>query len=364
MAKTKITQLLTLFCCVVGLLPGISRATSGSHYTTSDPSISMEDRTPYCVSGQRNCWRLITNTPVFSQISVGGDGAAYGLDSAGNIYYLPLGSSTWTETSLSPMLEIAVASANSIYGLQNNPNMCGSLPSNENPDNNPDLPVPPPAALQVFQYTGSSNFVGLNLCITHISASTDGTVYGINNGHNVFQLVNGSWQQVAYDTSVGYATKVVVGAYNDVWLLTSTGAIECLDTQTGYFIREPGWATDLAAGPGSGTYPLVWIVGATSGSNNLYTFNFSTNSWVLMNGYATKIASGGVYYTLAINGNGVYHYNPMRFMCHQSPAGTTTVAFVCRGALLDRYTPRLLQSASKTVGLQIAKVQQEHLPQI
>lgn len=285
------------------LLPISSLAQNGSHYSTTNSAATMSDATSSCVVGKKQCWILLSSsTPTIQQLSAGTDGSTYGLDANGNIWTLPFNSHTWQSTSLSPMQELSVVSATNIFGLQSAPAFCGA----------PEM--------QIYQYTGGTDFARFNYCAVHIAAAPDDTLYRIRSSGNVTHLVNGSWVSDPSAGGNGTPIKIVAGSKSNVWLITSTGVIKTLDyAHTGNFVVVPGWASDITtAGDPTAGNETVYVVGTTQNSANVYKYSSATGalngSWTELNGVLNKIATAGYWQTLGVQtgASSVYHLNSLR----------------------------------------------------
>jgi hypothetical protein len=299
MALNKLARLFLVCCCAL-VISMSAFAQNGSHYTTTNTAPTMSDATSDCVIGKKQCWILLSSsTPTIQQLSVGGDESTYGLDANGNIWTLPANTHTWQSTALSPMEEIAVSSASNIYGLQVATSFCG-LPE-----------------MQIYQYTGGTDFARFNYCAVHIGVGADGTLYRIRSSGNVTHLVNGTWISDPTAGGNGTPVKIAVGNQNNVWLVTSTGVIKTLDyANTGNFVVVPGWASDIATS-GNPKYSdeTVYVVGTTQSGANVYKYTSSTGalngSWTELNGIVNKIVTAGYWQTLGVltGSSSVYHLN-------------------------------------------------------
>jgi hypothetical protein len=200
------------------------------------------------------------------------------------------------------MAELSVVSSTNIFGLQSAPAFCGA----------PEM--------QIYQYTGGTDFARFYYCAVHIAAAPDGTLYRIRGGGAVSHLVNGSWVSDPSAGGNGTPVKIVAGSASNVWLITSTGVIKTLDyANTGNFVVVPGWASDIAtSGDPSGSTEAVYVVGTTQNSNNVYKYSSSTGalngSWTELIGVLDKISSGGQFSTMGIrlSLSSVYHFNASR----------------------------------------------------
>jgi hypothetical protein len=297
MAVTKVTRWCLLF--LFGLF--LPFAGAQAHYSTTAGTPYTTDNTAGCTVGKRNCWSLITAAgPQLTAVSATADGTIYGLDSNQNVWNLPYATRTWQTTALSPMVEIAAAKANKLYGLQADAAYCGA----------PEL--------RGFLYSGGANFVAQNFCALHVGAAADGSLYRIRSSGNVTHLVGSTWVADPSAGGNGTPVKVAVGSSLNVWILTSTGALKVLNS-SGTFVLAPGWASDIAV---SGL-DNAWIIGHTVSGANLYEWDSSTATWTAMAGVMSKLTSGSPSLTLALPAapsTYVYHFQPLQI---HIPAQTT-----------------------------------------
>jgi hypothetical protein len=288
---------LSLLCSVLLLSSSVVAQVPGSHYTATVDPPTISDGTANCVVGQQQCWILINNTVILSQISAGPDGTVYGVDQHNNLWTLPLNTHSWQSSPLSPMTEVSVNSATDIYGLQLDSTFCGA----------PEK--------RVYHYTGGADFQPLSLCALHITSAPDGTLYRIRSSGNVSHLAdqNNTW---VTDTSAGgngTPIKISAGSAANVWLVTSTGVIKALtlntSTNTSSFVVVPGYGTDVST-TGDGGAATTFIVGQTNVTNDVFQYNYTTSTWTAINGWVSKISTGGLFNTMGINGvGGTSHFN-------------------------------------------------------
>ncbi len=308
MVVKSVTHLL-LACC---LLVGAAFGQTGSRYTQTLDTPTWTDNSALC-NGTYKCWVTITTSPVITQVSSGNDGTTYGLDSHGAVWFLQHAGRTWQTTALSPMSQLSVKSATSVYALQSN-SYCGA----------PEM--------RAYLYTGGTDFVAQNFCAVNISVGADGTLYRIRGSGNVSHFVSGSWVSDTTAGGNGTPIKLAVGAANNVWLITSTGVIKALNG-SGSFVVMTSTATDITASANSDNTPTtasgdVWIIGPTVNGTNVYKYDYTLNNWTAKTGVYTSITGGGLFSTYALNSTGgVSHFNPMTFSVNYHVDGY----FACGG---------------------------------
>ncbi len=175
--------------------------------------------------------------------------------------------------------------------------------------------------MQIYQYTGGTDFARFYYCAVHIGVGADGTLYRIRGSGAVSHLVNGAWISDPSAGGNGTPVKIAVGDANNVWLVTSTGVIKTLDyANTGNFVVVPGWASDITTSgdPTNGGNEAVYVIGATQSGANVYKYSSATGatngSWTLLNGVLDKIASAGYWQTVGVRTgtSSVYHLNSIR----------------------------------------------------
>jgi hypothetical protein len=265
-------QLLAIFCqfalagCLVGDGTSGPNSPTHSHVTTSGG------------------WNYVPG--VLSQISVGADGAVWGLNSAGEIYqfngnYLGVynGTAGWNRIP-GVLSQISVGSAKVVWGIN--------------------------SAGQIFQYNGAGGWNYVPGALTQIAAGANGAVWGINGAGQPFQYNGaGGWNYVP-----GYLTQISLAPDGwCVWGLNSQGAIFYHNSYAGEvgWVGDPGQLSQIAALDGT-------AYGVNSAGEAFY--GYTDGTWIPLAPGIAHIAAGwnggvvgldraGNAYTLGTNASNV-----------------------------------------------------------
>lgn len=308
MAIPRIAKL--FFFAAILVLCSITAAAQGTaHYSTQVNSFQYNDSTPDCTSAKNKvCFTTVSTSPAIESITAGADGAAFGLQANGSVWTIPALSSSWQSTSLSPMVQISAATADSVYGLQYDATYCIS------------------PQMRAYLYSGSGNFAPLNFCANYIAAAQDGTIYRILNGA-VSHRAPGSTTWTSDPTAGGNGTpvEIAVGSQFNVWIITSTQVIKTLDLTSGGFDVVAGAATHVStSGDPTQSTEETWVVNS---SLNVFKYSSSTGSptgtWTQMAGNLTGIAAGNHYFVFGVRSDlsTTYHFNAIQIMANIATTG-------------------------------------------
>jgi len=176
----------------------------------------------------------------------------------------------------------------------------------------------------LFYWNGSSwqNAPGYpGLCASHVAVGPKSTgdpygtpwtlgCHGNSNGdRTIYELVNGSWQQMP-----GAGIVIADGPNGFPWLANKAGSLFYWNGVSWQNAPANPCATSVAVGPINDglflEYPWgdAWILGCTKGSNgySIYQYQLQSNSWVQIPGSALQISVSpdlGVPWIVDANGN-------------------------------------------------------------
>jgi virginiamycin B lyase len=196
---------------------------------------------------QLNNWAPFAGT--LSQISVSSDGVAvWGIDSAGSVYQFINSSFTKRPGSL---ISISVANASTIWGTDANEKIWKWNPAKN--------------AWDLFP-------LGL---LTQISASADGTVWGLNKAGKVYQKIGNDWAE-----RPGKFSLISVGNATNIWAMESDGLLWNWSMLAKTWVARP-------AMPGTAAQISVGADGSVWGVNkngNVYRWAINRDAWQQMPG--------------------------------------------------------------------------------
>src|ERR1700728_766532 len=267
-----------------------------------------------------------------SQISVGADGAVWGLDSHQNIFTYDSGSGQFVQVP-GALTQIAVGNANAVWGINAQQLIFRWDSTNQSwtyiPGSLKQIAVGADgdvwglnANLQVWHYnqqaqtwdyiTGTSfNVFG------QLTVGNDGSVYALdetgigyydpywyNPGNRQFQEVTGT----NFPGSLFAIGQIVVGADGDLWGVGNIGPFHRSPT-AGWQSTNGSTITQIAVGSGANVWGLASPTGSTPVNGAIYQWNAQSATWVSVPGQLAQIAAGADGSVWGLDSsNRVYHY--------------------------------------------------------
>ncbi len=182
------------------------------------------------------------------QISVGADGAVWGLNSGGQIYRWNAAQETWVPIP-GGLASISVGNALSVWGLN--------------------------ASSAIYRYDpGAQTWVQVPGSLAQLAIGSDGDVWGINGAGQAYHYVGGGqvWQPVAGAT----LAQIAAGFDGAVWGIGSGGQLYRFNPELGSWEQIAGLASQVSVGADG----AVWALNA----GQVYRFNSLTQSFELISG--------------------------------------------------------------------------------
>lgn len=233
-----------------------------------------------------------------TQISVGADGAAWGIDNAGQIFTFNTQTLNWQQVP-GALSQIAVGANAAVWGL----NAYGDI-YHFDPD--------------------TSNWDYIPGTLTRISVGADGDVWGLNGANGIyhFQAATQSWQQIP-----GGLAQVAVGFDGAVWGINTSQQIFRFNPGTQRFEWVPGALSQMAVGADG----EVW--GINSGGN-IYHFNTLLQDWEQIPGTLAQISVGSATNVWGINAFGsVYTFDVQSQRWQQVSGGASQISAGANGTV-------------------------------
>lgn len=208
-----------------------------------------------------------------AQIAVGGNGSVWGLNAGGLIYRWDPNTQNWTPVN-GALAQISVGSEGDVWGL-----------------NSADL---------IYHWNAASqNWIQIPGTLKQIAVGFNGAVWGINSAGLVYRF-NPCLQ--AFVPVAGSLTQIALGSDGVVWGLNGE-SIYRFNSLTQQFEHIPGGLTHLSVGSGGN----VWGVNA---AGLIYRFDTPSQSWVNIPGALTQIAVGANGSVWGLNSsNAIYSFN-------------------------------------------------------
>jgi hypothetical protein len=209
-----------------------------------------------------------------SQVSVGADGTAWGIDSSGNIFAYNAETQNWQQVPGS-LAEISVGASGDIWGI----NSFGSI----------------------YRYDSSSQgWIYVPGALAHISVGADGDVWGLNSAGSIYRFDSASqgWDQIP-----GSLARIAVGYDGAVWGINSGGAIYRYNPGTKSFQWTAGSLSQIAVGADGD----AWGINST---NQTFRFDSFTQSWQHISGTLQQVSVGSAFNVWALDSSGsIYTFN-------------------------------------------------------
>jgi hypothetical protein len=301
---------LTLFVCLLSCLPAIAQTMTmpdgtvmpaslvGNQYQFSE-SYYLVDNTTNCQT--YNCL-ILTNTGSgggtvsFVQISSGFDGSTYGIDGVGNVWNLPLSTTSapvWTKiTAFGAGLKgIAVRTSTEIYGIYSN-SSC-------------------PTGYQIERWNGSS-WTGIPGCAFAISITQDGTLVVLGNDHQLYYTTTPTSPVWTGVNAPGGATWGNVVGENSLRAFGNVGTVlYSINLTNGVSTAVSGapaisnTTNNMAVSPDDWLYFRSNVAGS---KGNFYAYSVQNGTLYNMLGTITLLGGNTRDALFAQNGSTLYHY--------------------------------------------------------
>jgi hypothetical protein len=190
-----------------------------------------------------------------TQIAVGGNGSVWGLNPAGSIYRWDANVQDWTAVS-GTLTQISVGSDGDVWGLN--------------------------AAGLIYHWSPSAqNWTQIPGALKQIAVGFNGAVWGINSAGLIYRFNPGSQ---AFVPVPGILTQIIVGSDGVVWGLNGQNVYR-FNSLTQQFENIPGALTQIAVGSGGN----VWGINA---ENLVFHFDTPSQTWINIPGTLSQIAAG------------------------------------------------------------------------
>ena len=221
-----------------------------------------------------------TNVPgALSQISLGADGAVWGLNAGGEIYQRNAATESWTYIP-GNLAHVFVGSSTAVWGIN--------------------------SGGQIYRWNSNAQtWDWIRGTLVQLSVGCDGDVWGLNSAGSIYHF---DTQTQGWDQIPGTLAQLAVGFDGAVWGLNAGHAVFRFNQATQTFIAAPGSLTQIAVGADGDVWGLS--------NQTLFHFNQLSQAWDQMAGSLTQLAvgSGGVVYGLNA-ANQVCQYNAQTQSC-------------------------------------------------
>ena len=209
------------------------------------------------------------------QVSVGGDGSVWGINSAGELYYFEPVGQTWVHAP-GTLDQVVVGASGAVWGLN--------------------------AAGEVFRWNASAQtWSQMPGQLAHIAVGVDGDTWGLNGANAIYHWnpAANTWVNVP-----GELSQLAVGFDGAVWGINAGGAVYRYDVGSQSFAQIPG---AILAQIAVGNDGAVWGLNGES----IYRFNALMQQFVSVPGALAQIVVGSGNNVWGINSSGqTYYFNP------------------------------------------------------
>ena len=231
----------------------------------------------FMYDSQTHSWQQVPG--VLSQIAVGASGAVWGIDAYGTIYRYDSNNSTWVSIP-GNLTSIAVGADGDVWGLNRYEAIYHFNSQTQGwtqiPGSLAQIAVGFDGAVwglnasqQIYRYNpGTQGFEWVPGSLSQISIGADGEVWGINAGQEIFRFdpLSQDFQRIA-----GTLAKISVGSATNVWGLDPSGVTYTFDISTQRWNQVRGTLSEISAGADG----AVW---GTDSSGNTFTYSQSIQS--------------------------------------------------------------------------------------
>lgn len=237
---------------------------------------------------------LTSVSATLTQISVGADGTAWGVNGSEQVFRYNSSSQSWQQQSGITLSVLAVGSSSAVWGLNSVGNIYQYNSStgtwNYVPGNLSRIAVGADGDVwglnrysQIFHYDSSTQgWIYIAGALEHIAVGYDGAVWGLNEQEQIYRFNPGTQQ---FENVPGALSSIAVGADGDVWGLNGAGDIYHFDSQTQGWQMIPGTLAQISVGSATN----VWGVDP---SGVVYTYDVQTQRWNQIAGTLAAIQAG------------------------------------------------------------------------
>lgn len=209
-----------------------------------------------------------------SQVSVGADGTAWGVNSSGGIFMYDSETQSWQQVP-GALTQISVGASGAVWGL----NVFGSI----------------------YHYDSSSHsWIYIPGTLTQIAVGADGDVWGINSAGQIYRFDSATQ---GWDEIPGALAQIAVGYDGAVWGINSSHQIYRFNPGTQRFEGTPGSLNQIAVGADGDAWGINF-------SNQTFWFNSFTQTWDHISGTLSQISVGSGANVWALDSSGsIYNFN-------------------------------------------------------
>ncbi|MBV9760595.1 MAG: choice-of-anchor D domain-containing protein [Acidobacteriaceae bacterium] len=232
-----------------------------------------------------------------SQISLGADGAVWGLNAGGQIYQRNATAQSWTYIP-GNLAHLFVGSSAAVWGIN--------------------------SGGQIYQWNASAQtWNWIRGTLVQLSVGADGDVWGLNAAGSIyhFNAQTQGWTQIS-----GTLAQIAVGYDGAVWGLNSSHSVFRFNQATQTFLSTGGSLTQLVVGADGD----AWGLNGTA----IFHFDQVSQTWNQMAGSLVQLAvgAGGVVYGLNAS-NQVCQYDVAAQTCNSIPGSLAHLAAAANGAV-------------------------------
>lgn len=233
---------------VGGTLSQVSVGADGTAWGVDDSGLI------FMYNPQTQSWRQMPGS--LSQVAVGGNGVVWGLNTFGAIYRYDSASQTWIYIP-GALAHIAVGADGDVWGLN--------------------------SAGQIYRFdSATQGWNEIPGSLAEIAVGFDGAVWGINSQQNIYRFNPGTQ---TFTQVPGTLAQIAVGADGDVWGINSSSQTFHFNSLTQNFDHISGTLAHISVGSAGN----VW---ALDSSGTIYTYNLGTQAWNQIAGNLTQISAG------------------------------------------------------------------------
>jgi sugar lactone lactonase YvrE len=214
-----------------------------------------------------------------SQLSVGADGAVWGLNAGGQIYQRNAATQNWTYVP-GNLAHLFVGSSTAVWGIN--------------------------SGGQIYHWDANAQtWDWIRGTLVQLSVGCDGDVWGLNSAGSIyhFDAQTQGWNQIP-----GTLAQLAVGFDGAVWGLNANHAVFRFNQATQTFVSAPGSLTQIAVGADGDVWGLS--------NQTLFHFDQLSQTWNQMAGALTQLAVGSGAVVYGRNAaNQVCQYNAQTQSC-------------------------------------------------
>lgn len=289
--------------CAVSLTFTPSAAGTRSAVLTFTDNASNSPQT-VAIAGTGAALSSSTSTVAFtnvagslSRISLGADGAIWGLNAGGQIYQRNSSTQSWTYIP-GNLAQLFVGSSTAVWGIN--------------------------SGGQIYHWDASAQtWDWIRGTLTQLAVGGDGDVWGLNSAGSIyhFNAETQGWDQIP-----GTLAQIAVGFDGAVWGLNSSHSVYRFNPATQSFASTGGTLTQLVIGADGDAWGLD--------NQTIYHFNPLSQAWTQMAGALTHLAVGGSGVIYGLNAsNQVCQYNAQSQSCTWIPGTLAQISAAANGAV-------------------------------